>query len=99
MKTKERSRKAKEAQADYLMKISVSLFTAFFIAILIVPITVIMQSTLSENPEKINILTILVNIGFTKGIIFLICEIGVFYIADKYRGQALDIYDELYPDQ
>ena len=81
------------------MKVSVSLFSAFFIAILIVPITAIMQSIFSPKPVLIDIFTILKNIGITKTIIFVLFEYGILKVSQDLRERAYDIYDRLYPDK
>jgi hypothetical protein len=94
-----RTRKANEIHAEYLLKVSSTLLIAFFIAILVVPVTAIMKSVFSDNASSISLLTMLINLGGIKIIVFLLCEFGVFYLSGTFRERALDIYDELYPDK
>lgn len=54
MKNSDRSRKAQEVHAEQLLKLSTSLMTAFFVVILIVPISTVVaasfNSILNINP-------------------------------------------------
>jgi len=89
---KKRSRKSREANADQLLKVSNSLLIAFLIAILIIPIGGIIRGDLAfEN------LTSRFSSG--QGILFILLESIVFLAAAKAKNNALDIYDELYPDE
>ncbi len=72
--------------------------TAFFVAILILPITLIVQSFFSDSSGTISIIDVIKNIGIVKPILFLIFEVAIFKLSDSFRLAALDIYDELYPD-
>lgn len=99
MKEKERSRKSKEAIADSQMKVATSLFSAFFIAILIAPLGVIIQSFVSPSEAAYHPFKIGFNWPFIiKTWIFLLCEMGVYSLASHLRTTALNTYDELYPD-
>lgn len=57
-KVSERSKKSQEEYADYLMKISVALLTAFLVAILIVPIGAILKSAFESDPSNTSLLSI-----------------------------------------
>ena len=51
MKNSDRSRKAQEVHAEQLLKISTSLLTAFFVVILIVPISSIIAASFNSSPD------------------------------------------------
>lgn len=98
MKNSERSRKAQEIHAEQLLKISTSLLTAFFVVILIVPISSIIAASFNNTPD-IDVTSFFFKLfGSWFGGVFIIAELGLLYIVGKTRGTALAIYDELYPD-
>jgi cytosine/uracil/thiamine/allantoin permease len=98
MKISERTRKSREVHAENLLKVSTSLVTAFFITILIVPIGAILKS-MFEPTGSITLKGLTVWLFSIKVWIFILCEIGVAKVAFSLRKKALDIYDELYPDE
>ena len=99
MKKTDRSRKAREMHAEQLLKISTSLLTAFFIAIIIVPISSIITASFN-NSSDISMTSFLLRLfGSWFGVVFIAAEFALIYIAGKTRENALSIYDELYPDK
>ncbi|RCU42879.1 hypothetical protein DU002_19105 [Corallincola holothuriorum] len=92
------SRKAKEVHAEYLMKLSTSLMTAFLVAILILPISAVVGSALSNQPT-IDALTAFRNLfGTWYSLVFILAEVCIYYLVLSTKKQALEIYNELYPD-
>ncbi len=99
IKVKDRSRRAQEAYADYLMKVSSSLFIAFLVAILIVPISAIISGGFAASHNELTIIDFLKPFLSFNWLIFLVLEWCVFWVSDNYRNRALDIYDSLSIDQ
>ncbi len=98
MKNSDRSRKAQEVHAEQLLKISTSLLTAFFVVILIVPISSIVAAAFNGSPD-IDVTAFFFKLfGSWFGGVFILAELGLLYIVGKTRDNALAIYDELYPD-
>ncbi|NQZ89065.1 MAG: hypothetical protein HRT54_15925 [Colwellia sp.] len=98
MKTIERSRKAKEVHAEQLLKISTSLLTAFFVIILIVPISTIVAA--SFNDTYINPKDVFLNLFSSwYAVVFLVSEVVLLTLLVKIKNDAYDIYDDLYPDK
>lgn len=98
MKNSDRSRKAKEIHAEQLLKISTSLLTAFFVVILIVPISSVIAASFNNSSDQ-NIIDFIFNLfGTWYGGLFILAEFSLIYLVKKLRDNALDIYDELYPD-
>lgn len=95
----EHSRKAKEASAEQLLKLSTNLLTAFFVSILVLPMSVVVgaafNNELMENP--LNIVLRLFSSWY--GFIFIVAECGLYYLVFKARDNGLEIYNELYPDE
>jgi hypothetical protein len=99
MKTSERSRKAREAKAESLLKVSNSLITAFFVTILILPMAAVVKSVFESTSNVPFSLSSFLTFFFSwKMWVFIACEYGVIHVAQTFRKKALDIYDELYPD-
>lgn len=97
MKNSDRSQKAQEVHAEQLLKLSTSLMTAFFVVILIVPISAVVSTAFSG----VNIAPkdALFNLfGSWYGIVLLVAEGLLFYLVGITKESALDIYDKLYPD-
>jgi len=98
LKKIERSRKAKEIHAEQLLKISTSLLTAFFVIILIVPISTIVAA--SFNDIYINPKDVFLNLfNSWYAVVFLVSEVVLFTLLIKIKKDAYDIYDDLYPDE
>ena len=95
-----RGKKAKEAFANSLMKISDSLFIAFIITISVPPFTAFSKILLSDEHIAISALIkrLLSNsLGLSISIVaFEAVVLGCAYMS---RVQALDIYDKLFPDE
>ena len=92
-----RTRRAQEMHAEQLLKVSTSLFTAFFVAILIVPISAIVNVAFNGiNVDTSRVFLNLFSSGYT--IIFILAELGLYILVAKTKSDALAIYDELYPD-
>ena len=99
MVTKNKGRKSKEMHAEQLLKVSTSLLTAFFITILIVPISIIVGAAFNNTPN-VSPYKVLMNLfGSWYAIIFLLAEASLYYVVFKTRTHAFSIYDELYPDE
>lgn len=97
MKISDRSKKSQEAHADYLMKISLTMLTAFLVAILIVPIGAIIKTSFEPTSSQISLLEFLKSLITWKWLLFGILQFCILWIADNYRNRALDIYDSLEP--
>jgi len=93
-----RSRKAQEIHAEQLLKISTSLITAFFVVILIVPISSVIAASFSSSPDIGAINFFFKLFGSWFGGVFILAEFTLIYLVNLTRNNALDIYDELYPD-
>jgi hypothetical protein len=92
-----RSRKSQEVHAEQLLKLSTSLMTAFFIVILIVPLSGIVGASINE--VNISPKDAFFNLfGSWYSIVFIASELGLFYLVGQTKDKALAIYDELYPD-
>jgi NADH:ubiquinone oxidoreductase subunit 6 (subunit J) len=99
MKKTDRSRKAQEAHAEQLLKLSTSLMTAFLVVILIVPISTIVAASFNNIPT-INPIDFYSKLfGSWYAIVFILAEIGLYYVVVKTKEKALSVYDELYPDE
>lgn len=99
MKKSDRSRKAQEVHAEQLLKLSTSLMTAFCVIILIVPITAVVSASFNSIPNTNPIDFFKKLFGSWYGIIFILAEIGLYYVVLKTKENALSIYDDLYPDE
>ena len=86
------TKKTKEVHADALLKLSTSLITALLVAILVVPLSGILMQT--SGGVKV----FLSSLKGMNGVIFLILEASIFFIAILAKESALKIYNELYPD-
>jgi hypothetical protein len=92
-----RGKKAREVHAEQLLKMSTSLLTAFLVIILIAPISTVVAA--SFNDIHINQKDVFLNLFSTwYGILCLVSETILLSMAIKIKNDALDIYDELYPD-
>ena len=99
MKQVERTRKAKEAHAEFLLKVSASLFTAFFITIFVVPMSAVVGAAFNAKPE-IGAIEVYKNLfGSWYGAVFLVAELCLYKIVLLTKDRGLDIYDDLYPDE
>lgn len=80
------------------MKTSSGLITAFFVAILILPISAIVNSAWSNTPI-INPASAF-NRVFSSwyGGAFIFCEASLFLLVTYSKNKAMKIYNELYPD-
>jgi len=96
---KQRTKKTQEMHAEQLLKISTNLFTAFFVAMLIVPISVVAGAAFNNTP-KANPLELFMNLfGSWYGVVFILAELSLYYVVFKTRDNAFSIYNELYPDE
>jgi len=98
LKNSSRSRKAQEVHAEQLLKLSTSLMTAFFVVILIVPISSVVAASFNNSPDISPIDFFFKLFGSWYVIVFILAELGLYYIVVKTKENALSIYDELYPD-
>lgn len=99
MRNSDRSRKAQEVHAEQLLKLSTSLMTAFFVVILIVPISTVVAASFNNFPDVSPIDFFFKLFGSWYAAVFILAEFGLLYIVGKTRDNALSIYDELYPDE
>ena len=94
----ERSKKTQEVHAEQLLKLSTNLMTAFFVVILIVPISAIVSAAF--NGINISPKEAFLNLfGSWYAIVFIAAEVGLYYLVGKTKDNALATYDELYPDE
>ncbi len=98
MKTENMTRKTKEIHADSLMKVATNLFTAFFITILIVPMGSILGLAFRPNEINVDVFAMVDIFGSGLGVVFLILEAVILRMALFYKGEALKIYNKIYPD-
>ena len=94
----ERTRKAQEVHAEQLLKISTSLLTAFFVAILVVPISSVIAASFNKDVDINGIDFFFRLFASWYAVVFILAEFSLIYIVIRIRTKALDIYDELYPD-
>ena len=94
----ERTRKAQEVHAEQLLKISTSLLTAFFVAILVVPISSVIAASFNTDVDINGIDFFFRLFASWYAVVFILAEFSLIYIVIRIRTKALDIYDELYPD-
>ena len=94
-----KTRKAKEMHAEQLLKVSTNLLTAFFVAMLIVPISVVAGAAFNNipNPSPWNVFMNL--FGSWYAAVFIAAEAGLYYVVFKTRDNAFELYNELYPDE
>jgi Na+/H+ antiporter NhaC len=98
MNKSNRTRKAQEVHAEQLLKVSTSLFTAFFVVILIVPISAIVGAAFKGiHVDPKDVFLSLFSSWYT--LVFIAAELGLYCIVLKTKTDALAIYDELYPDE
>jgi hypothetical protein len=92
---------AKEKHAEFLLKFSSNLFAAFFITILIGPLSVILSQSLGA--ETVTLLSfshkLLQVLSGWQGITFIIFEVATWYVASNTQDKAYDIYNALYPNK
>ena len=85
--------------AEQLLKISTNLFTAFFVTVLIVPISVVVGAAFN-NSTTLNPIDFFFNLfGSWYGVVFIVSESVLYYLVFKSRDNAFAIYNELYPDE
>ena len=98
MSKKNRSLKSKEVQAEQYIKISTSLFTAFLVTILILPITAILSAGIN-GPVELSVWEYARNLyDVSWYLTFLGILMALFFLIDLSKKLAYDIYDELYPN-
>lgn len=100
MKVEDMSDMAKEKHAEFLLKFSSNLFTAFFITIIIGPLSLILSHIL--GPETIpNLSWDKVRQALTGWpvITFFVFEYFAAYLAINTQNKAYEIYTTLYPNQ
>ena len=96
MEKSKRSARAKEAHAELLLKISGSLTTAFFVTVLILPMTLFIQSVFNPAASGWHTSIKLTSPSFLASLIlFLLCEAGVYKIGSSCKDRAMYILDEL----
>ena len=94
----EKSRKTKEIHAEQMLKVSTSLYTAFCVSILIVPISAVVGAAFDNVPA--NPLEVIIRLfGSWYGVVFLVTELLLYYVIQQARNNAFKIYNELYPDE
>ena len=81
---------AREKHADYMMKVSSSIFTALMVTILIVPLLEIVKS------NDVDSYTFFISVfKGPKGYIFAFFEIFAVLVSGLFRTKALTIYNQL----
>lgn len=98
MDSSKRSRKTQEVHAEQLLKISTSLLTAFFVGMLIVPMTAIVSAAFSGKVNG-SLWEFLGSLFYSwHGVAFILAELGVYLMVVRTQDRAYAIYDRLYPD-
>lgn len=100
MKIEDMSDKAKEKHAEFLLKFSSNLFTAFFITIVIGPLSVILSQIVSpETLPPLSLGKLTQALSGWQGITFIFFEGLAFYLSTTAQNKAYEIYTALYPDK
>lgn len=93
------SKKAKEIRAEFLLKVAANLISAFFVAILILPIGAIVGSAWNGKPV-VDPVILFQTVGSTwYGGAFIVFEGLLFLLVFVLKNRAMSIYNELYPDK
>lgn len=85
--------------AEQLLKLSTSLLTAFFLTILVVPISVLVGAAFRNAPITDPFEVFMGLFGSWYSVIFILAEAGLYFVVFKARDNANEIYNELYPDE
>ncbi len=94
------SKKSQEVVAEQCIKVSTNLFTAFWVAILIVPISAIVGNAFSPSASDLSAWDAFLNLFASwYGALFLVLELILYKLTLKLRKEALLTYNELYPDK
>lgn len=98
MKISNMEDETKIKHAEYLLKFSCNLNTAFFVTILITPLGLISSQLVGSSPNYsvMSIINTLDIMGSWQGITFLTLEALVFFLACSSQNKALEIYNELH---
>lgn len=99
MRLKDMTRKTKEIHAEFLLKVSSNLFSAFYVMLLVAPIGAMLSSGLNQNGISTGFSEFLssVFLGW-RATVFVTLEFAALGMALWYRTLAFKIYNELYPD-
>ena len=100
MALKDRSTKAQEKFADHLMSISTGIFSATFLGVLVVPLSVFISSLLGTNPKVLSLFEIFERMNISPGslLTFAILYLTPLVFAWYCRRLALGIYDRISKD-
>ena len=96
----DRSKKSREVHANNMMKAYVTLTTAFFAMLLIVPMSTVLSLLMSgqEPPSLLDVVKIWIG-NWHLSLVFIVCEVGLVKLAFLLSDRAMDIYDDIYPDE
>tara|TARA_R110002096_G_C14590172_1_gene721926 strand:+ start:1532 stop:1834 length:303 start_codon:yes stop_codon:yes gene_type:complete len=81
--------KAREAFGKSLVDIGVSIYKGIIILFTIVPITVILKTTLSNNPKDTNLIMIFGNMSVSNYVTLIVFLIAAFLAAHFFRSEGL----------
>lgn len=89
----------KEKHADFLLKLSCNMMTAFYVTIVIAPMGVILTQVIKgTGGTKESFFSVLQGFSDWKGVAFLALELLVYYLAITSQQKSYEIYDSLYSD-
>lgn len=96
MKLDKMSDKTKEAHAEFLLKFSNNMITAFFVTVIIAPMGVIISQFISKTSEIDTSWGSFLNIFYGwQGITFITLEATAYYLSVYTQNRAYEIYNEL----
>ena len=96
MNTSKMSDITKEKHADFLLKLSCNLMTAFYITIVIAPMGVILTQVIKgTGGTNESFFSVLQGLSDWKGVVFIVLELAVYYLAVTAQKNSYEIYDSL----
>lgn len=89
----------KEKHADFLLKFSCNMMTAFYVTVAIAPLGIILTQAIkgSEGTNE-SLYGFLLILSGWKGVAFITLELLIYYLAITSQTKSYEIYDSLYSD-
>ena len=100
MKIEEMSDVTKEKHAEFSLKFSSNLITAFFITIVLGPLSVILGLILSpESMQPLSLSNFIQAFSGWQGLTFIVFESAAILLSIFAQDHAYKIYNDLYPNK